>query len=106
MIFASENLENPDDLVDAVVNMTINDVGYELNTSTASDAQVKFARDPDTITCISNVINHQKLLSSRTTGVFHKDISVFLIPMDPKIGANNQTALLISTGVVKDVQIL
>ena len=39
-VFASEKLENSDDIVDAVSNMTINDVRCELNTATASDAQV------------------------------------------------------------------
>ena len=39
-IFASEKLENSDNIVNAVTNMTINDVKYELNTATDSDSQV------------------------------------------------------------------
>ena len=38
-ILASEKLEILDDLVDAVVNMTINIVGYELSAATVSDAR-------------------------------------------------------------------
>ena len=66
MIFASENLENPDDLVDAVVNMTINDVGYELNTATTGDTKVKLPGNSYGITHTSNKTNHQMFLSSRT----------------------------------------
>ena len=37
-IFASEKLEKPGELVDAVKNTTINNVRYKLNTATMSDA--------------------------------------------------------------------
>ena len=63
-IFASKKLDILDNTVDAVVNMTINDVGYELNIETASDAQVEFAIHPDKSTHTRNRDNHQKLLSS------------------------------------------
>ena len=46
-ICASEKLENTDELFDAVANMTINDVRYELNTTIASDAKVEFASDQE-----------------------------------------------------------
>ena len=41
--------------------MKINDVVYYLNTSTASDAQVEFLRDPDGITHTRNGITPQIL---------------------------------------------
>ena len=47
VIFASEKLENSDNLVDLVANMEINNVRYDLNTATASDAQVEFVRYPE-----------------------------------------------------------
>ena len=65
-IFASEKLENSNNLIKSVTsfkNMTINDVGYELNTVTASDAEVKFTSDPDRITRTNNGITHQNILS-------------------------------------------
>ena len=46
-IFASEKLENLDKLVDVVSNMAIKDVGYELNTETASDAKFEFASNSE-----------------------------------------------------------
>ena len=45
-IFASEKLEILDKLVDAVVNMTINIVGYELSAATVSDAKFEFVSNP------------------------------------------------------------
>ena len=53
-MFAREKLENSVNLVDAVENMTINGAGCELNTATASDAQVELASDPNKITHTSN----------------------------------------------------
>ena len=47
-IFASEKLKNSNELSNAVSNMTINDVEYELNKVTMSDAQVEFASYPET----------------------------------------------------------
>ena len=64
-IFTSENLEKPDDLVNAVKNMTINEIGYEVNKSTVSDAQVDLVINPDKFTRTSNIILDQKLLSYR-----------------------------------------
>ena len=95
-----------DELVDAVTNMTINDVGYELNAATASDAQVGFARNPEKNTHTSNGITHQKLLSIRTIGIFQKYISIWLHLTDPRIGVNNKPPLLISTGVVQALHAL
>ena len=37
-IFASDNIENSDKIIDTVANMTTNDAGYELNTLTTSGA--------------------------------------------------------------------
>ena len=59
-IFASEKLENSDDLVDEVANMTINDVRHQLNAVTVSYTQFKFASNTDTITHTRNRITHQK----------------------------------------------
>ena len=92
-IFASEKLENLNKPTKAVVNMAINDAVYELNTATASDAQVKFASNPDAITHTSNGINHQNVLSSQMIGIRPKEVSFLPPPMDPRIGANNQPAL-------------
>ena len=47
------------ELVNAVKNMTINDVGYDLNKATTSDAQVNLASDTDTVTHTSNGIMDQ-----------------------------------------------
>ena len=89
MIFASEKLENLDNLVNAVANMTINGVIYELNTATTSDAQFEFASNTDKITHTRNGDTHQKVLSSRMIRIFHEDMSVFSPPTDTKIGTNN-----------------
>ena len=101
VIFASEKLENSDDLFNTSANTTIDDVGYDLNTETKSDAQVEFARDPSKTTHTSNGITHQKLLSSRKIRICHEDISVFPPLTDMGIGANNHTDLLISTGIMQ-----
>ena len=58
-----EKLENLDELVDPVMNMKMNNIGYELNAVTASDAQVEFASDTDTVTHTSNIVTDQKILS-------------------------------------------
>ena len=60
-VFASKKLENPNMLVNAVANITINDVGCELKAATASDAQVEFASDLYGITHTNNRITHQIL---------------------------------------------
>ena len=104
VIFAIEKLENSGHLVDALENMTINDIGYELNTETASETQVKFVSNPDKIIHTSNKYTHQKMLRSWTIGICNKDISVLEPPIDTNIGAKNQTALLISTGGVQAPQ--
>ena len=105
-IFASEKLENSCNIVDAFKNMTIHDDLYELNTETASDAQVKFSINPDKSAYTSDGITHQKLLSSRTIGIFNEYIYVLPPPTYPQIGANNQLALLASTGSVQAPQAL
>ena len=68
MIFTSEKLGKPDELVNAVKNTTINYVEYELNTATASDTQVDLESDPDTVAHTSNIIIDQQLLNFQTTG--------------------------------------
>ena len=83
--FASEKLENSDNLLDAVSNMKINNVGYELNTATASDAQVEFLSNKDKFTHTSNGITRQTLLNSRTISIGHKEVSVFTPPTNPSI---------------------
>ena len=57
-----------DKLIDAINNLTINDIGYELNTETASDTQGDLTSDPDIVTHTRNIILHQQLLSCRTIG--------------------------------------
>ena len=63
-ICAGEKVENPNKLVNAVTDITINDVGCELNGATVSDAQVEFPSYPDRIAHTNNVIAHQDLLST------------------------------------------
>ena len=63
MILNSEKLEKSDELVDAVKNTTINNAGHKLNTASASDAQVEFASNTDTVTHTSNIVTDQKILS-------------------------------------------
>ena len=105
-IFASEKRDNLESLVGAVANMKINDVRYEFNTAITSEAKVEFSSDPDKSTHASNRITHKILLSSRTIDIHQKYIFVFLFLVDSKIVANNQTALLIITGVVQAPQAL
>ena len=74
-MFASEKLENSNDLVNAVAsfeNMTINDVGYELNTETTSEAHVELASNPDVINHTKNGITHKNLLSRCMTWIRHE----------------------------------
>ena len=54
--FVSERLEKQDEKVKATNNLTIKNVGYELNTVTASDAQGNLTSDPNTVTHTSNGI--------------------------------------------------
>ena len=105
-IFASEKLENSNELVNAVANMTIKNFIYEINSATACDAQVKFSSDPDRINHTNNVITHQNLLSSQMIGIRHKKVSVLPPRMDPSIYAINQPDLSISTGIVLSLQML
>ena len=86
-IFASDNIENSDELVNAFANMIINDIRYEINAATLSDAQVEFAGDPDKITHTSNGITRRKSFNSRTIGIRHKEVSVFPPLVKPRIGA-------------------
>ena len=82
-IFTSEKLEKSDELVNIVKNMTKNEAGYELNTVTASDAQVNLASNPDTFTHTSNRVLYQKSLSCQTNG----EDSVLPPPTNPRIVA-------------------
>ena len=68
VFFTSEKLEKSDEIVKEFKSTTINDARYELNTVTASDAQVDPVRNPDTVTNTSNGIIDQKLLRCRTIG--------------------------------------
>ena len=89
-IFASDELQNSNNLVNAVAifdNITINDVVYELNAATVSDSQVEFARDSNGINHTNNGINHQKILSRRTIGIRHEEVAVLPHPMKLRIGA-------------------
>ena len=72
MIFASEKIDNSNKLVNAVAYMTINNVRYELNAAFVSDAQAKFASNPDIITHTSNGITHKNLLSRCTIRIRHE----------------------------------
>ena len=87
-------------------NMTINDVEYELKTATTIDAQFEFESNPDRITHTNNGIIHQNLLSSRIIGIRHEEVFVLTHLTDPRIGANNQPVLSISTGIVLDPHML
>ena len=81
--------------------MTINDVRYELNNATASDAQVEFASDPDEIIHTSNGDTHKKLLRRRMIGICNKDISVLAPLMVTNIDVNNNPYFIISAGFVQ-----
>ena len=81
-IFAIEEVDNSNKLVNLVARfyiMTTNDVGYELNTATVSDAQFAFASNPDEINHTNNGITHQNLLSIRMIGTRHKDVSILIL---------------------------
>ena len=62
-IFTSEKLDKSDELVDAINKLTINDAGYELKKTTASDAQDDIMSNPDTVTHTSNEFLEKTLLS-------------------------------------------
>ena len=79
-VFTSENLDKSDELVATLKDLTIKDAKYyELDTSTANDAQGGPTRNPKTVThtCnekrkvtdTSNGDFEQKLLSNRTLPV-------------------------------------
>ena len=56
-IFTIEKLDKLDKLVDAVMNLTINDAKwYESNRATVIDAQRDLTRNPETVTHSSNGI--------------------------------------------------
>ena len=105
-IRTSEKLENLNDLLNAVVHVTINKVAYDITAVNTSDAQVKYASDPDRIIHTSNGITHQNLLSSRTIRIRHKEVYVLPPLSYPRIVLNIQPALIISTGVVLAPQAL
>ena len=49
-IFTSEKLDESDELVDAVKNLTMNDAEYyESHTATVSDVQGNLTRNPETV---------------------------------------------------------
>ena len=81
-LFAIEEVDNSNKLVNLVARfyiMTTNDVGYELNKATVSDAQFAFTSNPDEINHTNNGITHQNLLSIRMIGTRHKDVSVLIL---------------------------
>ena len=98
--FAGEKIDNPNKLVNKVTNTKINNFGYELNTVTMSDTQVKFAIYPYGITHTNNGITHQNLCSSRIIGIRHEEVSVLPPTMDPRIGTNNKSDFSIINGIV------
>ena len=63
--------------------MTIKNAGYELNTETASEAQVNLASNLDTVTHTRNGIIDKKLLSCRTI----TEVSALPPLTNPRIGA-------------------
>ena len=67
-VFTREKLDNLDKLVDAIIDLTINDSIYELNTTTASDEQGDLTNNPDIVNHTSNVIFDQTLFSFWTIG--------------------------------------
>ena len=93
-----------DKLVDAVTNTTINDIGYEVITAAANDAQADFLINSEKNIPTSKRDNNQKLFSSWTSGICYKDISVLVPPMDTKIGTKNHPDLLIQKGVMQESQ--
>ena len=84
----SEKLDKAAELVDAVKNLTINDVGYyESDTATTWDAKGNITRNPETVTPTSNGnkpvthtrnSNFEKILSNQT-------IHVVVPTMNPSI---------------------
>ena len=82
-IFKNGKLEKPDELVDTVKNTTIKDVGYELNTATASDIKFDLASDLNTDTHTRNRIMDQELLSFWTIG----EVSFLPLPTKLNIAA-------------------
>ena len=75
-IFTHEKLDESENLVNAINNLTINTSGYELNKAITSDSQVNLTSNPDTVTHKSNGpdtvsqtrsgIWNEKLFSCRT----------------------------------------
>ena len=59
-VFTSEKLDKLDKLVDSIIDLTINDAIYELNTTTASDEQGDITNNPDTVNHTSNRILDKK----------------------------------------------
>ena len=86
----SEKLKKPNKLGNEVAsfgNMSINNVGYELNVIIASGAQDEFAIDPDKINHTNTRITHQNLLSTQMIGIWHEEVYVLTLPKNPRIGA-------------------
>ena len=89
-IFASEKIENLNELVKAVArleNMTINNVRYEFIAATASDTKVEFASNLDVINHTKNIITDQNVLSSLIIRIQHKGFSILPPPMNPTVSA-------------------
>ena len=81
-------------LISCAVNMKINEVKNDINGANGSYVPVQFVGYPAGK-------NHQNLLSSQEIGIRHEKVLVLDPPMETSIGANNQTDLTISTGVVQ-----
>ena len=83
--------------------MEINDVVYELNPATASDAQVEFSSNQEGITHTNNGINHQNLLSRLMIGIRHEEVSVFPSPNNPRIGVIVLAPQTLKLPLVKEI---
>ena len=98
-VFTSGKIEKSNNLVNAVNNMAINDVGYELNIATVSNAQVHLTSDPDTVTHTSNRILDQKVLICRTIG----EVSVLPPPTNPRVSAIELVPQTLLTPEVQEI---
>ena len=74
-LFTSEKLDKLYEIVNAINNLKINNYRYELNTATASDAQVDLTSSPDTVTHTIHVILDKNYLFAGTSD---KSLSYFL----------------------------
>ena len=88
-----------DEIFDAVNNVTINNVGCELNRKNASDAQANLASGPGTVTHNRNVTVDQNLLSCRTIG----EVSVLIPPTNPRIAEIELAPQMLLMPVVQEI---